>query len=125
MWNHSFNERSAIYHIAVNFGGRKLSRFSLFPRKFSQRDPQCVRCVYADAMRMRTCARAAPIRTGAIQESFLRDILILFQNAEVFSLALKFSAIIMIPIASALYKSLLMLSNCAIYQNCGAATPYL
>ena len=45
MWNHSFYERSAIYRIAENFGGRKLSRFLLFQnhlRKFSLRNAALV-----------------------------------------------------------------------------------
>ena len=46
---------------------------------------------------------------------------VLFQNVKVFSLARKFSALIMIPIASALYKCY---AFNLIYQNYGAATPY-
>ena len=127
MWNNSFYEQSVIcYRIAENFRVIRCFRIirESFSAKFCEIRNVYVACVYADAMRMLTCARATPNWTGAIHESFLRKIFVLFQNAEVFSLALKVSVIIMIPIASALYKYLIMLSNCVINQNCGAATPY-
>ena len=113
MWNHSFYERSAIIYRIVEKLSRVFRCFRTIREGFLceiLRDPQCVRCVYADAMRMRTCARATPIPnnwTGAIHEKFSPRNFVLLQNAKVFR-----------------YKYLIQTSNCVIYQNCGAATPY-